>query len=181
MAIPLAVSNLLASNNIQIHPTWLAQCVAYVRSTSAGAITDNHIAQGVMHQYIHTDLGEMGLPVLPNNVTDAHNIVIGRPKGIVLQINDIHEVGASTISLLELILDFKPKKGEPPRPPNQKLQFPRKMLKMTLTDGFQELPAMECSFLHGIALDSMLGMKVDTSNDGTYQNLRIDFPHSRLS
>ncbi|KND03677.1 hypothetical protein, variant 1 [Spizellomyces punctatus DAOM BR117] len=162
--IPSTVQQRLAAKNIQIHPHWTEQCINYLRTRSPISLTDSDLVDGILEQYLHTDLREVGLPVLPPRITEAHKVVVGRPKGIVLQVIDVHEVGVSANSMLELILDFKPKKGEPPRPQHSSLQIPRKMLRLQLTDGVQEVPAMECALLPGISVESMLGVKVVVTN-----------------
>ncbi|TPX68570.1 hypothetical protein SpCBS45565_g03068 [Spizellomyces sp. 'palustris'] len=162
--IPLAVQQGLAAKNIQIHPHWTEQCINYLRTRSPIPVTDKDLVDGILEQYLHTDLREVGMPVLPPGIREAHKIVVGRPKGIILQVIDVHEVGVSANSMLELIMDFKPKKGEPPRSQHGRLQIPRKMLRLQLTDGVQEVSAMECALLPGISLESMLGVKAVVTN-----------------
>ncbi|KAJ3042625.1 recQ-mediated genome instability protein 1 [Rhizophlyctis rosea] len=183
MPVPQAVTALLTSKSCSIHPEWTVQCVDYVRQTENRPLSDHELAQLVYDQYLHSDLADVGLPVLPPNIADpdhAHNIIIGAPnsrspghKGVVLQINDIMEVGVSVQHLLDCVLDLKPQKALPTfdngydeaEEPVEKVgKFPRKMLKLTLTDGQQTLPAMEYSFLPDLSLQSLLGMKIVVRN-----------------
>ncbi|KAI8910610.1 hypothetical protein DFJ77DRAFT_101816 [Powellomyces hirtus] len=162
--VSLTVLNILASRNFQIHNSWTTQCAEYLRSGPSPPRTDRDLAEGIINQFLHSDIRSMGLLVLPRNVEEAHRIYLGHPRPVVLQVDDILEVGISMNSLLETIVDFKPKKGEPPRPPGEKIQFPRKMLRLTLTDGHEEVTAMECVHLPGIELTSPIGMKVEITN-----------------
>ncbi|KAJ3148858.1 hypothetical protein HDU89_004439 [Geranomyces variabilis] len=158
-AVGRPVLDALHARHFRIHPDWAAQCAAYLNTSPSPPPTPAALVTAIAHQFLHSDIADMALPVLPAKITDAHRVQIGQPP-IVLQINDLHEVGMPVNAVLEAIAEFKPKKGEPPRPPGQVLRLPRKMLRMTLSDGHQQVTAMEYAMLPGIALDSPVGLKV---------------------
>ncbi|KAJ3185142.1 hypothetical protein HDU87_002709 [Geranomyces variabilis] len=156
------VLDALNARHFRIHPDWIAQCAAYLNSMPSPPSTTPALVNAIAHQFLHSDIADMALPVLPADIADAHRVQLGQhPQSpIVLQVNDVHEVGVPVNAILEAIAEFKPKKGEPPRPPGQVLRLPRKMLRMVLHDGHQQVTAMEYATLPGIALDSPVGMKV---------------------
>ncbi|KAI8586606.1 hypothetical protein BDZ88DRAFT_441414 [Geranomyces variabilis] len=158
-AVGRPVLDALHARHFRIHPDWATQCAAYLNTSPSPPPTPAALVTAIAHQFLHSDIADMALPVLPANIADAHRVQIGQPP-IVLQINDLQEVGMPVNAVLEAIAEFKPRKGEPPRPPGQVLRLPRKMLRMTLSDGHQQVTAMEYAMLPGIALDSPVGTKV---------------------
>ena len=187
MSVPPAVTALLTAKHChRLHPDWVLQCVEYIRSSSNRQLSGLEIAELVYDQFLQTDLADMGLPVLPPNIADAHNIEVGTAGvrrndisgagqadgGIVLQVNDVTEVGVSVQHLLECVQDLKPQKSMPrlaevedeEQVVKKVGRFPRKMLKLILTDGVQSVPAMECSFLPDFSLQTPIGMKVGQLN-----------------
>ncbi|KAI9106274.1 hypothetical protein DFS34DRAFT_57429 [Phlyctochytrium arcticum] len=161
--IPPTVRQLLSQHNIKVSDTWAQDCITHLRADTPG-LSDSQLSERFFQQYLHTDLVEHQQPVLPPDTIRAHKIVIGSPRGIVLQVEDILEIGSSVNSMLEKILEYKPKRGEPPRPPHDCLKLPRKTLSISLSDGVNELKAIEVTPLAGIAVDDLLGMKVVVSN-----------------
>ncbi|KAJ3280876.1 hypothetical protein HK104_000349 [Borealophlyctis nickersoniae] len=169
-SIPPAISNLIAKHSLSLHPDWLHQCIDYVRSTSPQPLTQTALADLVFEQFLNIDLAESGLPVLPANVgqPETHKIVIGAtsrlaggegaPGAVVLQLIDITEVGVSAQSLLDHVLEQKWRTWD------AVAEFPRKMLKLVLTDGTQAVSAMEYASIHGLSLKSPLGMKIKVRN-----------------
>ncbi|KAJ3188465.1 hypothetical protein HDU85_005617 [Gaertneriomyces sp. JEL0708] len=160
--IPREVTDLLQQYHIHLHPDWISQCIAYLNTTQSSP--SNHaLAQGVLQQVLHSDLANMGVPTLPPNIDEAHNLVLGDIHSVFLQLNDIMEVGISANALLEAIQEDKPKRGDP-QPPQHQKPLPRKMLRMTLSDGYQEVLAMELALLPGISIESLLGAKILITN-----------------
>ncbi|KAI9009797.1 hypothetical protein BC832DRAFT_387823 [Gaertneriomyces semiglobifer] len=160
--IPREVTDLLQQYHIHLHPDWISQCIAYLSTTQSSP--NNHaLAQGVLQQVLHSDLANMGVPILPPNISEAHNLVLGETHSVFLQLNDIMEVGISANALLEAIQEDKPKRGDP-QPPQQQKPLPRKMLRLTLSDGYQEVLAMELALLPGISVESLLGAKILITN-----------------
>ncbi|KAJ3054943.1 recQ-mediated genome instability protein 1 [Rhizophlyctis rosea] len=184
MTVPPAVTAFLKAKNChRIHPDWISQCVEYICSSSNRQLSAPELAELVYDQFLQTDLADMGLPSLPPNITDAHDIIVGNTQalrtggsgedgGIVLQVNDVMEVGVSVQHLLDCVLDLTPQKSMPrlaevddeEEVVKKVGKFPRKMLKLILTDGMQSLPAMEFSFLPDFSLQIPIGMKVVVRN-----------------
>ncbi|KAI8826560.1 uncharacterized protein EV422DRAFT_502345 [Fimicolochytrium jonesii] len=177
--IPPSLLPLLTTRGFHVHPTWLSECVAYLRSSAPAPITtDAQLLDNVVNQILLTDLksGIITRRVIPGNVGDAHGVVLGadggRNRAVVLQVEDVMEVGVSKHTLLEMVIDQKPKKAEPGMPPTPgmrnrppattppRVKLPRKMLRLVLTDGFSCITAMECGFIPGLSVDMPLGVKV---------------------
>ncbi|KAJ3151169.1 hypothetical protein HDU86_006159 [Geranomyces michiganensis] len=176
-AVARPVLDALHARNFRIHPDWTAQCAAYLNAMPSPPRTTAALVDAITHQFLHSDIADMGLPSLPPNIADAHRVQIGQhPHPIVLQVNEVHEVGVPVNAILEAIAEFKPKKGEPPRPPGQVLRLPRKMLRVILSDGHQQVTAMEYVHLPGIALDSPVGMKVAISGATIRRGILVATP-----
>ncbi|KAJ3089003.1 recQ-mediated genome instability protein 1 [Quaeritorhiza haematococci] len=165
----------LNSLSIRVQPEWLQECIAFIRANYAhhpSQLTDQAMNDFVLAQYLHGDLAMMSPPVLPADIGDPGKFMGDNRGGhgngwwfgkkMVLQVVDIMEVGESAQSLLNIILDSKPKKKKRQEQEQQQPvpKFPRKMLRLTLSDGFTEVPAMEFRHIPGISLLDPLGMKI---------------------
>ncbi|KAL5033796.1 hypothetical protein RTP6_001711 [Batrachochytrium dendrobatidis] len=175
----MSINQLLDSYGLQgIHPEWISQCIEYIQTN---ATNQSQILDLLLEQILHSDLSEMmvypSVSALPQRIDMLHDIVLapnsnssaltatnnqGSPTCYILQINDIMEIGHSVHSMLNLILERKPKRGEPPTP--GELQLPRKMLQLTLSDGGQICTGIEYTPMGQINLLTPLGTKILISN-----------------
>ena len=128
---------------LQMHPTtrqlhldnicseWLQSCMEYVNQ-QVGQDPD----QLLRTQILYSDLSSLV----------SHSSIVPNKK-ILVQINNIEEIGISKTTLLDGVN-------------NQKLGLPRQMLKLTLTDGINQFFGVELEPINNISLDMKLGAKI---------------------
>lgn len=96
---------------------------------------------------------------LPPNVCDLQNTTLH--ANYLLQIVDVVDVGYSLHSLLEAATALAPvRRLYVERSQDEQPIFPRAMLKLTLTDGTQEVQAMEYKLIQVLSMNTPLGLKV---------------------
>ncbi|KAJ1334658.1 hypothetical protein BSLG_007813 [Batrachochytrium salamandrivorans] len=140
-----------------LHPEWLAQCLQYIQ---AGSFHQDQTAELLLEQVLHSNMSDMmiypSVSALPPGLDLMHNDVLA-PAVVGIQ-----EVGNASQQMLDLIVERKPKKGEPHI--SGELVIPRKMLRLHLSDGFQTCIGIEHTPIAQIDILSLLGMKVLISN-----------------
>ncbi|KAH6598646.1 hypothetical protein BASA50_003682 [Batrachochytrium salamandrivorans] len=157
-----------------LHPEWLAQCLQYIQ---AGSFHQDQTAELLLEQVLHSNMSDMmiypSVSALPPGLDLMHNDVLAPavssqhasqdlPNCYFLQVVGIQEVGNASQQMLDLIVERKPKKGEPHI--SGELVIPRKMLRLHLSDGFQTCIGIEHTPIAQIDILSLLGMKVLISN-----------------
>ncbi|KAI9327155.1 hypothetical protein DFJ73DRAFT_783068 [Zopfochytrium polystomum] len=164
---------MLESRLINLHPVWARECLEHIRSETQATMTTLALCDKIQEYFVLTPLRDSAAgPVLPANVEEAHEEVVGsrRPggqHGCILEIESIIDVGVSAWKFVDQLakegtkaaVEFR-KPGEPD--PVQKAidTLPRSMLKLTLTDGYHSIPAMEYQPLRFLSLKTPLGTKL---------------------
>ena len=148
MQVPLlssldSINACLLFHNREMHPItsqlhldnicseWLQSCIEYVNQ-QVGQDPD----QLLRTQILYSDLSSL-----------VSHSSIAPNKKILVQINNIEEIGISKQTLLDSVN-------------NQKLGLPRQMLKLTLTDGINQFFGVELERINNISLDMNLGAKI---------------------
>ncbi|RUS25152.1 hypothetical protein BC938DRAFT_472554 [Jimgerdemannia flammicorona] len=99
--------------------------------------------------------------LLPPNTQALHKVTL--PGTYLLNVTDLVDIGVSLHSLLQVATATPPPVRHVYRegtPATDQLKFPRAMLKLTLTDGVQDVQAMEYKPLPALSMNSLLGLKV---------------------
>lgn len=89
--------------------------------------------------------------------------------GVVLQIQDAIDIGISTLTLLKSLNTLRVVRHTYRE--NDDTEFPRSMLRWTLTDGHKQIQAMEIERISGIDLKTPFGTKVSDQ----WNNLKRKF------
>jgi hypothetical protein len=138
----------LKEKGVLVDQDWLEQCVKY--------ISQQHqpVFEGIWNQLLYSDLREFviqsSLPVL----SAAHLYTVNSPN--MFQIMEITEVGFSTQHMMDYIHEIRTKNMEP--------SYPRKMLKVILTDGIQTIIGMEYKKIPFLSIVTPIGTKVQLTN-----------------
>ncbi|ORZ36238.1 hypothetical protein BCR44DRAFT_1433043 [Catenaria anguillulae PL171] len=180
-----AVRQHLYSLNLHVLDEWTEQCVQFLlESTHPPPATIQALCPLVVTQLLHTDLCQVGLPTIPPELAafgTQNAFLAPGDAAVVLQIMAIEEIGHSTLSVahaLEAVVAYseaeaarsganngqiglqqqqhRPAGGRRQVPPT----IPRKMLKLTLTDGHITLVGMEYKSMPFLSLLTPLGAKV---------------------
>lgn len=122
----------------------------------------NELLNRIFFELLHSDLSDVIYPILPN-LNDFQDDYIAQNGPILLEIVECIEVGISTYKLLQILDEFESsqvnnaKEGEL----EKKLEFPRKMLHLLLSDGQQQIRGMEYNQISELSLHTPIGKKVD--------------------
>ncbi|EJU04925.1 DUF1767-domain-containing protein [Dacryopinax primogenitus] len=155
----------------QVDPEWLAQCYNYLVSELGIARNDiTALTKNIESQLLQSDLHDSTLPQtgLPENPASLH--AVNLPPFLLLQVVSIMEIGHSAFSLQNTRQawiekadlaglaaredDGEYSAGEFPR-------YPRGMLSLELSDGYNVIKAIEYRRLDGLKLgETPLGYKV---------------------
>ncbi|KAJ1535751.1 hypothetical protein HK096_001860, partial [Nowakowskiella sp. JEL0078] len=196
-ALPSLVSSTLKQENFAVYPEWLAQCLQYLQTQGFGNSPETVISNVKFH-LLHSDLSATSVPTLPENISkNTHKITVGEPTpgishGIILQINDVMEVGESTQSLLAKIKELRVSIKKPPNVVNAEVlvennlsdeekirkSLPRKMLKFVLTDGHQDISAMEVQAINELDMTLKLGTKLLIRNASIRRGMLLLSPNN---
>ncbi|KAL1916922.1 uncharacterized protein VTP21DRAFT_5119 [Calcarisporiella thermophila] len=100
------------------------------------------------------------MPALPPNIQSLHQTVL--TGAVILQVNDLMEIGASAQTLLNIATSSVPIRQvyKERDESGEQIEYPRSMLKLVLTDGYQEVQGMEYKPLTELNLQSLLGIKI---------------------
>ncbi|ORY97888.1 hypothetical protein BCR43DRAFT_523989 [Syncephalastrum racemosum] len=103
------------------------------------------------NEFLNSDMAEISRPVLdPANMEDE----------IVLQIKDTLDLNHSALSLLGCIATVAPVRQVYTRRSNSDIKFPRGILRWTLTDGHNEILAIETKRIPSLELKTPFGCKI---------------------
>ncbi|RUS20195.1 hypothetical protein BC937DRAFT_86194 [Endogone sp. FLAS-F59071] len=117
------------------------------------------------------------MPCLPPNVRDLQNTTL--PANYLLQIIDVIDVGHSLHSLLEAATALAPvRRLYVERSQDEQPIFPKAMLKLTLTDGTQEVQAMEYKLIPVLSMNTPLGLKILVKSPRILRGVLILEPHN---
>jgi hypothetical protein len=121
----------------------------------------NEILNRMFFELLHSDLSDVVYPTLPN-LTEFQNGYIAQNGPILLEIVECIEVGISTYKLLQILNEFESSRANNADEDGseKKLEFPRKMLHLILSDGQQQLKGMEYKQISELSLHTPIGKKV---------------------
>ncbi|XP_071955856.1 recQ-mediated genome instability protein 1-like [Antedon mediterranea] len=155
---------LKAQYNIQVHSEWVEACLDWIKSEHQGQVlNDNNLNYLVYEQWLGSDLSEIAPPVLPDGINKQVKTEL---KGkYCLQMNSIADVSESAYSQLQ---QAKGKVNEnvlvtatqPTQTQFKNSNKSSRMLMLYLTDGHQNLQAMEYKPIQCLNTNLLPGTKV---------------------
>ncbi|EXX70544.1 hypothetical protein RirG_086440 [Rhizophagus irregularis DAOM 197198w] len=125
----------------------------------------NELLNRIFFELLHSDLSDVIYPILPN-LNDFQDGYIAQNGPILLEIVECIEVGISTYKLLQILNEFESSQVNNAKDDEleKKLEFPRKMLHLLLSDGQQQIRGMEYKQVSELSLHTPIGKKVLISN-----------------
>ncbi|KAG0770312.1 hypothetical protein G6F60_004932 [Rhizopus arrhizus] len=120
----------------------------------------------LLHDFLHKDLALTSEPVIPENFgsNPVETFPLGHLRhggGVVLQIQDTTDIRYSTLSLLNNLTNATPvRQVYVERSEDEKVDFTRGMLRWTLTDGKNQIQAIEMEAIPDLSLTTPFGCKI---------------------
>ncbi|RIA88363.1 hypothetical protein C1645_826422 [Glomus cerebriforme] len=124
----------------------------------------NELLNRIFFELLHSDLSDVIYPTLPN-LDEFQNGYIAQNGPILLEIVECIEVGISTYKLLQILDEFESSQANNAEDGSEKrIEFPRKMLHLLLSDGQQQIKGMEYKQISELSLHTPIGKKVLINN-----------------
>ncbi|KAI8146121.1 hypothetical protein BJV82DRAFT_665922 [Fennellomyces sp. T-0311] len=115
----------------------------------------------ILEHFLNQDLKDTSLPTIPASYGNEPLGSFPPGNGIVLQIVDTHDISNSTHALLNNLATVAPvRQVYVRRAAEDDVQFPRGMLRWTLTDGFTEIIGLEYETISQLNLTTPFGCKL---------------------
>ncbi|KAI9486231.1 MAG: hypothetical protein EXX96DRAFT_476313 [Benjaminiella poitrasii] len=123
----------------------------------------------LLQDFLRKDIAETSEPIITDDfgqsVVDIFPAAHHRPDGVVLQIQDTTDISNSAFSLLNNLKNSVPvRQTYVERSADDPVEFPRGMLRWTLTDGSKQIQAMEMETIPGLDLKTPFGCKLLIKN-----------------
>ena len=146
-------------NGIRPNPEYIHQ---WIREQPPRTVRDREsMHSSILEHFLHRDLRDTSLPTIPNTYGDEPLGSFPPGNGIVLQIVDTQDISNPTHSLLNNLATVAPvRQVYVRRATEDDVQFPRGMLRWTLTDGFTEIIGLESKTISQLKLTTPFGCKV---------------------
>ncbi|KAH8924611.1 hypothetical protein BT69DRAFT_1349315 [Atractiella rhizophila] len=159
--------------NFAFHPEWIEGCVDFIQSQ--GCSSNPELIKRVHHELLSDDLAKTVSPS-PSHLAHANKLLpppspttcVLNSK-LLLQINEIVEIGHPALSMLEVANERREEEEEMRKRADGGMmevgavtkRFPRQMLKFRLGDGLKEVKAIEYERIDELELgDAKVGMKL---------------------
>lgn len=153
----LRVKQFFDSIQITLSDLWLESCINWYREENNGSsYTEKQIQNEVYSQWLLLDLREAEVAVLPSNLSQHKKIVVNGT--FCLQMQCIYDVAKPKYWQLQRIRDSNTLKSLIQQ--DKEITDSKRMLQMTLTDGVQEIDAIEHSHISALNINLKPGTKV---------------------
>ncbi|XP_047992874.1 recQ-mediated genome instability protein 1-like [Leguminivora glycinivorella] len=152
-----SVRNFLASNFMRVEDEWLTGCVEYLTEDSSNSYSESDIQNLAKEQWLLNDLKEICPGSLPANLRGQQKTVLnGR---FALQINAAVDIGTPAYQQYMKLQKVNTENLEATTKFEDKVPSHR-MIKLYLTDGVQEISAIEYKPMRNLSCDITPGCKV---------------------
>ncbi|KAJ8714854.1 hypothetical protein PYW08_004835 [Mythimna loreyi] len=152
-----AVRQYLASHHMYVVDDWLSGCVEYLSEDTENNYSEAEIKDLAKEQWLLNDLKEICPGSLPANLKgQMKTILTGR---FVLQINAVIDIGAPAYQQYLKLQKVNMENVEATTNYEEKVSSHR-MMKLYLTDGVQEIAALEYKPMRNLSCDITPGCKV---------------------
>ncbi|KAJ8712093.1 hypothetical protein PYW07_004935 [Mythimna separata] len=152
-----AVRQYLASHHMYVVDDWLSGCVEYLSEDTENNYSEAEIKDLAKEQWLLNDLKEICPGSLPANLKGQMKTVLtGR---FVLQINAVIDIGAPAYQQYLKLQKVNMENVEATTNYEDKVSSHR-MMKLYLTDGVQEISALEYKPMRNLSCDITPGCKV---------------------
>lgn len=147
------VKKYFESHHITLNEEWLQSCIEWYKEENPGSNCVKELQNRVYEQWLNSDFRELQLNLLPNNVSNQKRIVLY--KSMCLQL--MYVVDISKPKLHQLMTIRKPKSYSQH---STETTSAKRVLELVLTDGTQEVSAIECHVIPFLNIDLSPGLKV---------------------
>ncbi|XP_063625690.1 recQ-mediated genome instability protein 1-like [Cydia splendana] len=152
-----SVRNFLASNFMRVEDEWLTGCVEYLTEDGSNNYSESDIQNLAKEQWLLNDLKEICPGSLPANLKSQQKTVLnGR---FALQINAAVDIGTPAYQQYMKLQKVNTENLEATTKFEDKVPNHR-MIKLYLTDGVQEISAIEYRPMRNLSCDITPGCKV---------------------
>lgn len=171
------IKEFFARNHITLCDIWLESCLTWLREQLAGTNYTKEDLQGKLYeQWLTLDLRDVEIPQLPANVNEAKKIVIN--QNLTLQVMSVVDISKSKLSQLQKIKNSNSLTHGFDEEKEVGL-IGKRMLQLTLTDGVQEIKAIEYKTVSCLNLNLTPGVKIKLRSPITIRRGQIMLePHN---
>ncbi|XP_073967026.1 recQ-mediated genome instability protein 1-like [Choristoneura fumiferana] len=151
-----SVRNFLASHFMHVENEWLSGCVEYLTEDSSNNYSETEIQNLAREQWLLNDLKEICPGSLPANLKTQQKVTLnGR---FALQINAAVDIGTPAYQQYMKLQKVNTENVEATTKFEDKISN-RRMIKLYLTDGVQEISAIEYKPMRNLSCDITPGCK----------------------
>ena len=137
---------------------WLAACLEHVAQSFDGVPSAADLQQPVLDQWLDTDLATLAVAALPPRLADQPMVTLRRPCAVqLLSAVDVSQPAHGQLLKLRRLDSANTEVGEQRAPWEPR---PSRALRLTLSDGVQQVAALESEPLPALRPDSPAGLKL---------------------
>lgn len=153
----LATKQFFESNDIKLSDFWLESCIQWFRQETSSPYTQKELFTKIYEQWLQLDFRDIDLPQIPPNMKNAKKFILN--KNLILQMMSCFDISKPKYSQLQKIKNlnaltrgFDEEKENTPSG--------KRMLQLTLTDGIQEICAIEYKTVPKLDINLTPGSKI---------------------
>lgn len=151
-----SILSFFANSHIKLDKEWLDSCITWCKSEE---LPPNYTLQDLQYQvyqqWLLVDLRDLNTPILPPNVSTATKYNL--PNTYYLQLMKIVDISKPKLWQLQKIRNSNVTLA---KTWNEENEYGKRVLLLTLTDGLQEIEAMEYKPIKGLNVNLVPGSKV---------------------
>ncbi|XP_043202942.1 recQ-mediated genome instability protein 1-like [Amphibalanus amphitrite] len=137
---------------------WLAACLEHVAGSVGGTPSTAQLQRLVLDQWLDTDLAALAVAVLPPRLAQQPLVTLRQPCAVqLLSVVDVSQPAHGQLLKLRRVDSSNTEVGEPRAPWEPRAS---RALRLTLTDGVQQVSALECEPLPALSTASPAGLKL---------------------
>lgn len=168
-----------ASNGIKLSDFWLENCINWCRQEiGSRQYTSEELYSKVHEQWLLLDLRDVELPQLPTNAAKAKKMILN--KTLFLQLMSVLDISKSKFTQLQTLKNLNPlTRGIDDDSNEEDKPGAKRMLQLTLTDGVEEIKAIEYRTIPELNINLTPGAKIKLIHPITIRRGRIMLePHN---
>ncbi|XP_057658923.1 recQ-mediated genome instability protein 1-like [Diorhabda carinulata] len=141
------------SHQVHLSRIWLESCINWCKEENLPPnYSINQLQVNVFEQWLLLDLRDLEVPCLPPNLSSKEKFLL--PENYTLQLMQIVDISKPKFWQLQRIRSSIPKNHE------QEFENTKRVLQLTLTDGVQDVEAMEYKPIKCLNINLSPGIKI---------------------
>ncbi|CAG9861470.1 unnamed protein product [Phyllotreta striolata] len=147
------VENFFKSNHVHLSSQWLEGCIKWCKEENLPSnYTLRDLQLKIFEQWLLLDLRDVQVPCLPTNLSTYKKYILS--NSYILQLMQVVDISKPKYWQLQRIRNGVPENLD------QDVESSKRMLQLTLTDGVQEIEAMEYKPIKCLSINLSPGVKI---------------------